>query len=65
MIGPRQERLRLKVSRVAAGLFWEQGVAATSGQQIAETAGLSTSTLWRHFRTKESCAEPIVGHSWK
>ncbi|MFJ1746540.1 TetR/AcrR family transcriptional regulator [Streptomyces sp. NPDC088116] len=56
----RRSRLRLEISREAARLFWEQGVAATSGDQIAEAVGLSTRTIWRHFRSKESCAEPIV-----
>ncbi|MGW5861501.1 TetR/AcrR family transcriptional regulator [Streptomyces sp. NPDC055239] len=56
----RRARLRLEISREAARLFWEQGVAATSGDQIAEAVGLSTRTIWRHFRSKESCAEPIV-----
>lgn len=56
----RRERLRLEISREAARLFWEQGVAATSGDQIAQAVGLSTRTIWRHFRSKESCAEPIV-----
>lgn len=56
----RRRRLRLEISREAARLFWEQGVAATSGDQIAEAVGLSTRTVWRHFRSKESCAEPLV-----
>ncbi|WP_328356259.1 TetR/AcrR family transcriptional regulator [Streptomyces sp. NBC_00445] len=56
----RRARLRLEISREAARLFWEQGVAATSGDQIAEAVGLSTGTIWRHFSSKESCAEPIV-----
>ncbi|CDR10610.1 TetR family transcriptional regulator [Streptomyces iranensis] len=59
--------MRLEISREAARLFWEQGVDATSGDQIAEAVGLSTRTIWRHFRSKESCAEPIVmqGVSWE
>ncbi|GAA3679605.1 TetR/AcrR family transcriptional regulator [Streptomyces iranensis] len=56
----RRARLRLEISREAARLFWEQGVAATSGDQIAKAVGLSTRTIWRHFRNKESCAEPVV-----
>ena len=56
----RRRRLRLDISRGAARLFWEQGVAQTTGEQIAEAAGLSVRTLWRHFRNKESCAEPIL-----
>ncbi|RBM24375.1 TetR/AcrR family transcriptional regulator [Streptomyces sp. PT12] len=63
----RRHRLRLEISRAAARLFWEQGVDATSGDQIAEAVGLSTRTIWRHFRSKESCAEPIVrrGVEWE
>ncbi|MEU6819447.1 helix-turn-helix domain-containing protein [Streptomyces atriruber] len=56
----RRARLRLEISREAARLFWEQGVAATGGDQIAEAVGLSTRTIWRHFRSKESCAEPVI-----
>ncbi|OPF84265.1 TetR family transcriptional regulator [Streptomyces antioxidans] len=63
----RRHRLRLEISREAARLFWAQGVDATSGDQIAEAVGLSTRTIWRHFRSKESCAEPIVmrGVEWE
>lgn len=60
----QQERTRLAISRAAAQLFWDRGVAGTTGEQIAEHAGVSVRTVWRHFRTKESCAEPIVAHSW-
>jgi AcrR family transcriptional regulator len=60
MSDERRRRLRLEVSREAARLFWEQGVAATSGDQIAEAVGISTRTLWRHFRSKESCVEPLL-----
>jgi AcrR family transcriptional regulator len=56
----RRRRLRLDISREAARLFWEQGVADTTGEQIAEAVGLSVRTLWRHFRNKESCAEPVL-----
>ncbi|MBP2471212.1 AcrR family transcriptional regulator [Crossiella equi] len=59
----RRRRLHLEISREAARLFWAQGVAATTGEQIAEAVGLSVRTLWRHFRTKESCAEPIIAQS--
>ncbi len=58
----RRCRIRLEISREASRLFWEQGVAATSGGQIGEAAGLSTRTVWRHFRSKASCAEPIILH---
>lgn len=54
---------RLTVSRLACALFWERGVAATSGDDIAAAAGLSTRTIWRYFRTKESCVEPVLAKS--
>ncbi|WUI29047.1 TetR/AcrR family transcriptional regulator [Mycobacterium sp. NBC_00419] len=48
------------MSRKAAALFWDRGVSATSGDDIAAAAGLSTRTIWRYFRTKESCVEPLL-----
>jgi AcrR family transcriptional regulator len=56
-------KARLAVSRHACALFWEHGVAGTSGDDIAAAAGLSTRTIWRYFRTKESCVEPVLAKS--
>ncbi|WP_246562553.1 TetR/AcrR family transcriptional regulator [Streptomyces roseirectus] len=56
----QRERQRLDISRHAVRLFAAQGVAATSGEDIARAAGVSERTLWRHFRTKESCVEPLL-----
>ncbi|WP_433020888.1 TetR/AcrR family transcriptional regulator [Kribbella sp. CA-294648] len=55
----RRQQL-LEISRHAVRLFAAQGVAATSGEQIARAAGVSERTLWRHFSTKESCVEPLL-----
>ncbi|MGH3147342.1 MAG: helix-turn-helix domain-containing protein, partial [Rubrobacter sp.] len=52
----RRRRVRMEISREAARLFWEQGVADTTGEQIADAVGLSVRTIWRYFRNKESCA---------
>lgn len=60
---PKQAQARLAVSRHACALFWEHGVSATSGDDIAAAAGLSTRTIWRYFRTKESCVEPVLSLS--
>jgi AcrR family transcriptional regulator len=54
---------RLAVSRHACALFWAHGVSGTSGDDIAAAAGLSTRTIWRYFRTKESCVEPVLATS--
>lgn len=54
---------RLTVSRHAAELFLDRGVAATSGDDIAAAAGLSKRTIWRYFRSKESAVEPLFAVS--
>ncbi len=59
-----QDDARLAVSRQAARLFLERGVSGTSGDDIAEASGLSKRTVWRYFRTKESCVEPLFAQSW-
>lgn len=53
----------MEISRAAASLFWVDGVAATSGDDIAAAAGVSTRTVWRNFRSKESSVEPILAAS--
>jgi AcrR family transcriptional regulator len=59
----RRGDAKLQVSRIAADLFWRNGVAATRGEDIAAAAGIATRTLWRYFRSKESCVEPVLLHS--
>lgn len=54
-----REGAHIDVARSAARLFLEKGVANTSGDDIAEAAGISKRTLWRYFRSKESCIEPL------
>ncbi|MDG4668699.1 TetR/AcrR family transcriptional regulator [Mycobacterium sp. 236(2023)] len=60
---PDAAHARLAVSRHACDLFWAKGVAATSGDEISAAAGLSTRTIWRYFRSKESCVEPVLATS--
>ncbi|HUQ55762.1 TetR family transcriptional regulator [Lentzea sp.] len=59
----QRERQRLDISRHAVRLFAEQGVAGTSGEQIAQAAGVSERTFWRYFPHKESCVEPLLTQS--
>lgn len=56
----RKSALRLEIARHAVELFTTQGVAATTGEQIARGVGMSSRTLWRHFPTKESCVRPLL-----
>lgn len=59
----RRPDARLQVSRLAAELFWRDGVSATRGNDIAAKAGIATRTLWRYFRSKEACVEPVLEES--
>ena len=44
---------RVMVADVALRMFADQGFQATSATAIAEAAGVSRSTFFRHFRSKE------------
>ncbi|MFJ6834373.1 TetR family transcriptional regulator [Streptomyces sp. NPDC091209] len=55
----RRAEIRLDIARAAVELFVDQGVAATTGDQIAQAVGVSTRTLWRYFPSKESCVSPM------
>lgn len=55
--------VRLGIARHAATLFLANGVSKTSGKDIAAAAGVSERTVWRHFRTKEDCVEPLLSQS--
>lgn len=58
----RKDVIRLQIATVALELFKEQGVAATSGEQIADQLGISTRTLWRYCPSKEGCVQPLLTH---
>lgn len=51
---------RMEIADHAVRLFVTQGVAATTAEDIASAAGVSTRTLWRYFRSKEDCARPLI-----
>jgi AcrR family transcriptional regulator len=56
----RREATRMEIADEAVRLFVAQGVAATTAEDIASSAGVSTRTLWRYFRSKEECARPLL-----
>ncbi|MFB6875942.1 TetR family transcriptional regulator [Streptomyces sp. NPDC056323] len=56
----RKTALRFEIAGEAVRLFASQGVAGTTGEQIAQAVGISSRTLWRHFPTKESCVLPLL-----
>ncbi|MGW0762373.1 TetR/AcrR family transcriptional regulator [Streptomyces sp. NPDC002814] len=55
----RKAEIRLEIARAAVDLFVEQGVAATTGEQIGQAVGVSARTVWRYFPSKESCVSPL------
>lgn len=58
---PRGDRRRLELIDVAEKMFLERGYAETTMQVIAEAAGASKETLYRHFESKELLFAEIVG----
>src|SRR5579862_1442017 len=57
---PRGERRRGELIDVAETMFLERGFADTTMQMIAEAAGASKETLYRHFQNKEQLFAEIV-----
>lgn len=56
----RGERRRREIALVAEAVFFENGFAETTMQQIAARAGASKETLYRHFGSKEGLFAEIV-----
>ena len=48
----KKAKTRALIQQIALGLFRDQGYAATSIEQIAEAAEVSTTTVFRYFPTK-------------
>jgi TetR/AcrR family transcriptional regulator, mexJK operon transcriptional repressor len=57
---PRGERRRMELVDIAEHMFLERGFADTTMQMIAERAGASKETLYRHFASKELLFAEIV-----
>ncbi|MCW2858023.1 MAG: TetR family transcriptional regulator [Marmoricola sp.] len=62
----RSERTRVALRRAATDLFAAQGVEATSAEQIAEAAGVTLRTFYRHFPSKHDLlfADYDTGLQW-
>lgn len=57
---PRGERRRLELIDVAEQVFQEHGFQVATMRMIAEQAGASKETLYRHFASKEQLFAEIV-----
>lgn len=54
MVTPRTLRTRARILDAALDLFERQGYDATTVNQIAEAAGVTPMTFFRHFATKDA-----------
>jgi AcrR family transcriptional regulator len=54
----RRLRTQTDIHQAAVALFERQGVRATTVEDIATAAGVSSRTFFRHFATKEQAAFP-------
>lgn len=52
--------LRERILRSASLLFFERGYGATSIRDIAEAAGISSSTMYHHFTNKQDVLHAVV-----
>ncbi|WP_345633284.1 TetR/AcrR family transcriptional regulator [Rugosimonospora acidiphila] len=52
---------RERILRAATDLFYEQGIAATGIEQLAEVAHVSKRTLYQHFASKDEIIVEYLG----
>lgn len=55
----RGQQTRAEILQVAHGLFVQQGFHGTSMRQIARRAGITLSTIYNHFASKEELFEVV------
>ena len=56
---PGQAR-RHQIIETAAALFSQKGFGGTTTRQVAEAAGISETTIFKHFATKEDLYDAII-----
>ena len=60
MPNPRRAATRARICGAAGALFFEQGFAGTSMEDIAQAVGIRRSTLYLHFRDKDEVLGAIA-----
>ena len=60
LINPRRAATHARIREAANALFFEQGFAATSMEEIAQAVGIRRSTLYLHFRDKDEVLAAIA-----
>ena len=61
----RSERSRAQILEAALDLFSHQGYRATSTREIAHRAGVSTGSVYHHFREKETIFRELLDTYWR
>jgi len=61
----RSQRSRAQVLEAALGLFSHKGYGATSVREIADLAGLSTGSVYHHFKDKETVFRALLDQYWQ
>ena len=59
---PKRERTRAQLVDAAIKVFSARGVAASTIQEIADVAGMTTGTVYNHFKTKEELLREVALH---
>lgn len=57
---PKEEDPSWRILKAALALFTEKGYFNTSIAEIREAAGVSTGTIYHHFKTKEAIAKALL-----
>jgi AcrR family transcriptional regulator len=57
---PKRERTRAQLVDAAIKVYAARGVAAATVQEIADVAGMTTGTVYNHFRTKEEVTSDVA-----
>lgn len=57
---PKRERTRAQLVDAALRVFSVRGVAAGTIQEIADVAGMTTGTIYNHFKTKEEVLSEVA-----
>ncbi len=57
---PKRERTRAQLVDAALKVFSVRGVAAGTIQEIADVAGMTTATVYNHFKTKEEVLREVA-----
>jgi AcrR family transcriptional regulator len=60
----KSERSRVQILEAALDLFSRQGYRGTSIRDISKAAGVSTGSVYHHFRDKEALFDTLLSQYW-